>query len=101
MWISPGIWRSRLRWNKEASFIMRIVRNTLLRSALPLLLTLAIGPATAVVAQEAFHVNKDLYSVTADPAADIAAAQIAARKGHKRILLEFGGNWCGDCQVLD
>jgi thiol-disulfide isomerase/thioredoxin len=20
---------------------------------------------------------------------------------HKRILLDFGGNWCGDCQVLD
>jgi len=20
---------------------------------------------------------------------------------HKRILLDFGGDWCGDCQVLD
>ncbi len=52
-------------------------------------------------AQEAFHVNKDLYSESADPAADIAAAVAQARPAHKRILLEFGGNWCGDCQVLD
>ena len=46
-------------------------------------------------------VNRHLYSETADPAADIAAAQKIAQRQHKRILLEFGGNWCGDCVVLD
>ncbi len=45
--------------------------------------------------------NKNLYSETADPAADIAAALSQARHEHKRVLLDFGGNWCGDCQVLD
>ncbi len=51
--------------------------------------------------QTAFHVNKDLYSETASPTADISAALIAARRENKRVLLDFGGNWCGDCQVLD
>ena len=47
------------------------------------------------------QVNKHLYSESADPAADIAAAQRVARREHKRILLDFGGNWCRDCQLLD
>ena len=46
-------------------------------------------------------VNKHLYSETANPSEDIAAAIKQARREHKRILLDFGGNWCGDCQVLD
>ena len=45
--------------------------------------------------------TKHLYSDTADPKADIAAALLQARKEHKRVLLDFGGDWCGDCQVLD
>jgi thiol:disulfide interchange protein len=52
-------------------------------------------------AQATFHVNKDLYSETANPDADIASALKQARLEHKRVLLDFGGNWCGDCQVLD
>ena len=24
-----------------------------------------------------------------------------AARQHKRVLLDFGGNWCGDCQILD
>ena len=55
----------------------------------------------AVPAQGQFRVNKNLYSETANPAADIAAAEKQAQREHKRILLDFGGNWCGDCQVLD
>ncbi len=45
--------------------------------------------------------NKHLYNESADAKADIAAAQAKARREHKRILLDFGGNWCGDCQLLD
>ena len=51
-------------------------------------------------AQTGFHVSRDLYSETANPTADIAAALAQARREHKRVLLDFGGNWCGDCQVL-
>lgn len=46
-------------------------------------------------------VNKHLYSATADAKADIAAALKQARVEHKRVILDFGGDWCGDCQVLD
>jgi thiol:disulfide interchange protein len=62
---------------------------------------LAIGGPTGLLAQASFHVNRTLYSETADARADIAAAEVTARREHKRILLEFGANWCGDCQVLD
>jgi thiol:disulfide interchange protein len=24
-----------------------------------------------------------------------------AKAQHKRVILDFGGNWCGDCKVLD
>ncbi len=48
-----------------------------------------------------FKPNPHLYSETANPASDISAAIVQARREHKRILLDFGGNWCGDCQVLD
>jgi len=45
--------------------------------------------------------NRVIYSATANAHADISAAMSTALKGHKRIILDFGGNWCGDCQVLD
>ncbi len=46
-------------------------------------------------------VKKHLYSAQADPKAEIAAALQQASAEHKRVLLDFGGDWCGDCQVLD
>ena len=70
-----------------------------------ILATFAIGGAllcaATAPAQGPFRPNKNLYSETANPAADIAAAEKQAQREHKRILLDFGGNWCGDCQVLD
>ena len=33
--------------------------------------------------------------------ADIHAALVEAHKTHKRVILDFGGDWCGDCQVLN
>jgi thiol:disulfide interchange protein len=65
-----------------------------------LIVTLTALPSRGT-AQSTFHVDKHLYSETANAQADIAAAELAAQRSHKRILLEFGGNWCGDCQVLN
>jgi len=62
---------------------------------------LLIAYTLKALAQSGFHVNKNLYSVTADSAREIDTAERVARHDHKRILLDFGGNWCGDCQVLD
>jgi thiol:disulfide interchange protein len=53
----------------------------------------ATAPATAA--------NRHIYSETADPQADIAGALEQATRQHKRVILDFGGDWCGDCQVLD
>ncbi len=74
--------------------------HRLLKASATLLLTTSLWSSQSP-AQTGFKVNKNLYSETANPAADIAAAERAARPQHKRILLEFGGNWCGDCQILD
>ncbi len=74
-------------------------RNILLPALAFVLATTAIAPLPTAVAQ--VLPNKNLYSETADPTADIAAALAQARREHKRILLDFGGNWCGDCQLLD
>jgi thiol:disulfide interchange protein len=75
-------------------------RHSLL-AALLLILILAAAPATQATAQIIDKVNKNLYSETANPTADINAALAQARREHKRVILDFGGNWCGDCQVLD
>jgi len=45
--------------------------------------------------------NRTIYPETAQAKSDLAAALKLAPTVHKRILLDFGGNWCGDCQVLD
>ncbi len=44
---------------------------------------------------------RDIYPDPAQAKGEIAAALKAAAQTHRRILLDFGGNWCGDCQVLD
>jgi len=33
--------------------------------------------------------------------ADIEAAQKEAKQTHRRVIIDFGGDWCGDCKVLD
>jgi len=42
-----------------------------------------------------------IYPSPAEANADIAAALAAATRDHKRVLLDFGGNWCSDCHILD
>jgi thiol:disulfide interchange protein len=57
----------------------------------------ATAPATAAVP----FTKRHIYSETADPKADINAALVQAKREHKRVIVDFGGDWCGDCQVLD
>jgi thioredoxin 1 len=45
--------------------------------------------------------SQPLYSDTADAKADIQDALEKAKQEHKRVIVVFGGNWCGDCHVLD
>jgi thioredoxin 1 len=45
--------------------------------------------------------NREIYPDPTQAKVDLAAALKVAETSHKRIILDFGGNWCGDCQVLD
>jgi len=40
------------------------------------------------------------YNEAANADADVAAAFARAQKSHKRVLIDLGGNWCGDCIIL-
>lgn len=57
-------------------------------------------PATAQVMKTPM-VNKHLYPDAGSARADLASALKQAKAEHKRVILDFGGDWCGDCQVLD
>jgi thiol:disulfide interchange protein len=46
-------------------------------------------------------VKKHLYPEIGAAQHDIDAALAEAKRTHKRVILDFGGDWCGDCQVLD
>lgn len=59
----------------------------------------------AVVAALAFvparSAQRDIYPAPGQAKADLAAALNASAAAHKRVILDFGGNWCPDCHVLD
>jgi thioredoxin 1 len=68
------------------------IRHSVLVSAL--LCLIAVGsPARAA--------QPDIYPPSEQASADIAAALKSAAASHKRVILDFGGNWCTDCHVLD
>jgi thioredoxin 1 len=62
-------------------------------AALVCLLALAASPARSAL--------PDIYPDPSQGSADIGAALKAAAASGKRIILDFGGNWCADCHVLD
>ena len=45
--------------------------------------------------------QRDIYPPPEQAAGDLAAALKQAAAEHRRVILDFGGNWCTDCQVLD
>ena len=67
------------------------------RAALSLVL-LFLSFALGSAAQSA---QPDIYPPSEQASADIAAALKSAAASHKRVILDFGGNWCTDCHVLD
>jgi thiol:disulfide interchange protein len=48
-----------------------------------------------------FNPSKHIYPEISAAPGDVKAALAKAKKEHKRVILDFGGDWCGDCQVLD
>ena len=43
----------------------------------------------------------DIYPEPRQAKADLAAALRSAAATHRRVIVDFGGNWCPDCHVLD
>lgn len=58
------------------------------------LLLLCLAPPLAASAAK-------LYPDPARASADISAAVEQAHREGKRVLVDFGGDWCTDCKVLD
>lgn len=72
-----------------------------------LLFTLvAVGAVIAVNSVDKTMINKALgryraYDPKAKGSEQIAAAVATAKREHKRVLVQFGGNWCVFCEALD
>jgi len=62
---------------------------------------LALAVLLTLGASTARSANREIYPEPTQAKADLAAALKTAAQTHKRVLIDFGGNWCGDCQVLD
>ncbi len=42
-----------------------------------------------------------IYPEISQAQTDVQTALVQARQTHKRVILDFGGDWCPDCQVLN
>jgi thiol:disulfide interchange protein len=71
------------------------------RQPVKILTSILMASIVALTASRANSTNPDLYPDPTQAHADVSAALKMAAHTHKRVLLDFGGNWCGDCQVLD
>jgi thiol-disulfide isomerase/thioredoxin len=71
----------------------------LMKRAISRWLTVAAGLLLFVSA--AHPQGRVIYPPPSRAKADLAAAIRRAEATHKRVLVDFGGNWCGDCIVLD
>jgi thiol:disulfide interchange protein len=60
-----------------------------------------LGCLAALACFEVRPAERDIYPPATQAEPDIAAALRNASASHKRVILDFGGNWCTDCRVLD
>lgn len=57
---------------------------------------LALGMLSVCTAAE-----RNIYPDPQQAQSDVAAALKSAAAEHRRVIVDFGGNWCPDCRVLD
>jgi thioredoxin 1 len=72
---------------------MQYIRVAYLSALAFVLIAMAVWPARSA--------QPDIYPPPSQAASDIAAALKSAAATDKRVILDFGGNWCTDCHVLD
>src|SRR5262249_53707867 len=59
------------------------------------------GPRVSVQKLEALPTPLPFpYDENADAAARLDKAFTSAKRSGKRVLIDFGGNWCPDCRIL-
>lgn len=66
-----------------------------------LCLTLMMAMLASTATPPVRSAEREIYPAPEQAPADLAAALKLAAARHRRVLLDFGGNWCTDCQVLD
>ena len=57
--------------------------------------------AALMAALPPLHAAERIYPDAARAEADVAAALQEAARTHRRVLVDFGGDWCTDCRILD
>jgi thioredoxin 1 len=62
---------------------------------------MSVERADAPHLKQPSSMSKNIYPADADAHAEIKEAEAKAARGHRRVLLIFGANWCFDCHVLD
>ena len=72
---------------------MADIRTYWTSALLTVLVAFAVSPARST--------ERDIYPAPAQAKIDLAAALADSAATHKRVILDFGGNWCPDCHVLD
>ena len=77
----------------------RILHLTKAIPALFLAGALALSAAGQVTGPPYPHAH--IYPEISEAQTDVQTALVEARQPHKRIILDFGGDWCPDCQVLN
>ena len=60
----------------------------------------ALAASTLRADPEYPNMGRDIYDVHADGAAQVAAAVRQAAAEHKRVIVDFGANWCIWCRRL-
>jgi thioredoxin 1 len=73
--------------------LTKLSRLAKMAAILPVLLLAVALPAHAA--------DRIIYPEPEQAQSDLAAGLKAAAAHHKHVIVDFGGNWCGDCQVLD
>ncbi len=69
--------------------------------ALVLLGGISVGAAASAQVTGPPYPKAQIYPGTEAAQGDVRAALAEARHTNKRVILDFGGDWCPDCQVLN
>jgi thioredoxin-related protein len=103
MRLTPGVLASWFSWRNEALTMIPTKASSRVRWSWMFLVL--VGPLAGLVgAQEGAAKPKpqrpDIYDAKADARAQVEAATARARRDNQRVLVMFGGNWCGWCHKL-